>query len=60
MLQVHLLRLFCSALLIFCATALAGCGSKDVPAKTDFTDKEKQQIQEYKKQATDEWGKPIK
>lgn len=61
MLHSHSLRLF-----VICALAAssicvtAGCGSKDVPAKTELTDKDKQQIEELNKQRVDEWGKPVK
>jgi hypothetical protein len=49
-----------SALAVFCAAAITGCGGKDVPAKTVLTDQDKQQIEELNKQRLDEWGKPIK
>lgn len=60
MLQLFSHRLILCAILICPTAAITGCGGKDIPAKTVLTDQDKQQIQEYQKQATDEWGKPIK
>lgn len=40
--------------------ALLGCSSKEVPAKTELTEQDKQQIEELNKQRVDEWGKPVK
>jgi hypothetical protein len=54
------LRLSACLFSLFCAAAIVGCGSKDVPAKTVLTDQDKQQIEELNKQRLDEWGKPIK
>lgn len=52
------LRLFlCTAIVV---AVFTGCGNKDIPAKTELTDKDKQQIEELNKQRLDEWGKPIK
>lgn len=52
---------FVALLLCTCSVASIGCsGGKDVPAKASFDEKDKQQIEEYKKQATDEWGRKIK
>jgi hypothetical protein len=39
---------------------MTGCGGKDIPAKTELTDQDKQQIEELNKQRVDEWGKPVK
>jgi hypothetical protein len=43
-------------LLSFCL----GCGGKDVPAKTEFNDQDKKQIEELNKQRVDEWGRKVK
>jgi hypothetical protein len=60
MLHSFSLRSFCCSSLVVISAAIAGCGGKDIPAKTVFTDQEKQQVQELQKQRLDEWGKPIK
>ncbi len=54
------LRVSAVTLALVCAAIFTGCGSKDIPAKTVLTDTDKIQIQEYQKQATDEWGKPVR
>ena len=62
MLQLRCLQfVFMVLFLSLCCTVMTGCsGGKDVPAKATFDEKDKQQIEEYKKQATDEWGRKIK
>ena len=41
-------------------SSLTGCGGKDVPAKTELTDKDKQQIEQLNQQRVDEWGRKVK
>jgi hypothetical protein len=48
------LALFASCLLTICP--LCGCGEKSVGPKTELNEQDKQQVEEYKRQATDEWG----
>ena len=38
------------------AALFTGCGESNVAPKTELTEKDKQQIEEYQQQATDEWG----
>jgi len=54
---------YCSLSVLFAiliSFAISGCGSKDVPAKTEFTDQDKKQIEELNKQRVDEWGNKVK
>lgn len=38
------------------AVTVTGCGSDESKPKTEFTDAEKQQIQQLNQQRADEWG----
>jgi hypothetical protein len=52
-----------AAYLLFAASSClfaGGCGEKTIPAKTEFTEQDKQQLQELQQQRLDEWGKPVK
>ena len=59
--QIHSLRLFvCPVFVAAVLAVMTGCGGKDIPAKTELSDQDKQQIEELNKQRVDEWGKPVK
>jgi hypothetical protein len=55
--NARLLPLILAGLLV---TSFLGCGGKDVPAKTEFTEEDKKQVEELNKQRVDEWGRKVK
>ena len=55
------LRCFAMDSTLFVLTAvLLGCSGADPAPPAEASDTQKQQIQEYKQQATDEWGNKVK
>lgn len=45
---------------LFFAVLCTGCSEPNVAPKAEFSDADKQQVEQYKKQATDEWGNKAK